>query len=597
MSFNDSSNPIVSDEMSPLSDKPKKPEEKEQPVEESEILQKSTAGVSLLISVQFVTKLFTFVLNQLLIRYVSPSVFAISIYLEFLVSTVLFFSREGERLAVQRTENSKSDRSSEQNKGLKYRTNSRAGTLQSIINFGFIPLIISVPISAAIFYWQYSTSQVFDSVVQLPFYTLTLSLVGTSIFFELASEPAYAINQFQLNFGRRSQFESTAVFNRCLFTFGSVYVSASVLRLQGKTFDGAAVLAYAFGQFAYSFTLFVCYIFNFNKENNKRSAEERLTFSIQKINQTKNIYYFFDSKILGIWKGLFVQMLFKQVLTEGDKLLMNYLCTLEDQAVYSIITNYGSLIARLLFQPIEESMRLLFTRTLSSSSPSESALKDSYRTLSLLSIFYFNLSLMIMLAGFTNSSFLLKLIFGWSSKWKDTSIFEVFPQYTIYIPFLAFNGILEAFFSSIASNKDIRNFSIYMTISTAIFLVSSYIFIVHGGLGLTGLILANIVNMSLRISYCYFAISSYYNKHKIAHATVSILKYSSAGIIVTVLFEAIQLLVLSDGSSAYTTTFIGLVKSFLNCLACLLMLSYLERHNLKGFISQAQQRFSKKKVE
>ncbi|KAH8981677.1 hypothetical protein EDB86DRAFT_2931631, partial [Lactarius hatsudake] len=45
-------------------------------------------------------------------------------------------------------------------------------------------------------------------------------------------------------------------------------------------------------------------------------------------------------------------------LTEGDKLLISRLSPLADQGGYAIASNYGSLVARVVFQPIEESVLL-----------------------------------------------------------------------------------------------------------------------------------------------------------------------------------------------------------------------------------------------
>ena len=70
---------------------------------DADLLNKSTTGASFLMLTQLFTKMLTFLLNQLLIRLISPRVFGISAYLEFIVSMVLFFSREGERLSIQRT--------------------------------------------------------------------------------------------------------------------------------------------------------------------------------------------------------------------------------------------------------------------------------------------------------------------------------------------------------------------------------------------------------------------------------------------------------------------------------------------------------------
>jgi oligosaccharide translocation protein RFT1 len=56
------------------------------------------------------------------------------------------------------------------------------------------------------------------------------------------------------------------------------------------------------------------------------------------------------------------------VLTRAQQRASSY-----QQGVYAVAHNYGSLVARLLFQPIEESARLMFARLGSSSSSSSSA--------------------------------------------------------------------------------------------------------------------------------------------------------------------------------------------------------------------------------
>ncbi|KAH9168476.1 Rft protein-domain-containing protein [Lactarius sanguifluus] len=57
----------------------------------------------------------------------------------------------------------------------------------------------------------------------------------------------------------------------------------------------------------------------------------------------------------------------KHFLTEGDKLLISRL---------TIASNYGSLVARVVFQPIEETSRIFFPKSLSSSPSSSSSEND-----------------------------------------------------------------------------------------------------------------------------------------------------------------------------------------------------------------------------
>src|ERR1700733_2560590 len=77
----------------------------EKPEESSSntILSASATGASYLILLQVFTRLLTFTFNQLILRHTTPSVFGFAtIQLELLSGTVLFLSREGFRIALQR---------------------------------------------------------------------------------------------------------------------------------------------------------------------------------------------------------------------------------------------------------------------------------------------------------------------------------------------------------------------------------------------------------------------------------------------------------------------------------------------------------------
>ena len=73
---------------------------------------------------------------------------------------------------------------------------------------------------------------------------------------------------------------------------------------------------------------------------------------------------------LRLAKALAGQSLLKHVLTEGDKIVLARATgtaeggssSLHEQGVYAIASGYGSLAARLLFQPVEEAARLMFSK-------------------------------------------------------------------------------------------------------------------------------------------------------------------------------------------------------------------------------------------
>lgn len=540
----------------------------------SSLLSKSTSGASFLILVQVVTKLATFLLNQVLFRFISPKVFGLSTYLEFLVSTLLFFSREGERLSIQRTEINNTTETVDNGRILAH---TKRGSLQSIINFGFVPLCIGIPMLIAAFWWQLGTELFQKSLLPLPKSSYTIALLLLLVISELAIEPIYAINQYELNFKRRSQIEGSAVLLKCVVTFTSMILFRKYA--SPADFEGLAVLAFAIGQFSYSATLLVRYYLSFRIDNSLKNKDTQLKLSVERIYSEAG-YHYFDPKVWAIWKSLFVQMIFKQFLTEGDKILINYLCSVEEQGVYSVISNYGSIIARLLFQPIEESMRLLFTRLLSSSGDGKTS-PESYQLVKNLSIFYFNLSILILLGGFTNASFLLKTLLGnKAGTWTGTNVFEVFPYYMLYIPLLAFNGILEAFFSSIAKEADIKKFSYFMTVLTVVVLITLYVSIEKFKLGITGLIISNSINMALRITFCYRTIVHHFSAHNIQISVLSIINYTKYALAVALSLEYLQYSIIFKGKSLGSNTVADFIQSVAVCFLCLLVLCVIERKTL-----------------
>lgn len=64
--------------------------------------------------------------------------------------------------------------------------------------------------------------------------------------------------------------------------------------------------------------------------------------------------------------SFFKQSFLKQILTEGERYVMTFLNVLSfgDQGVYDIINNLGSMVARFVFLPIEESFYIFFAKVL-----------------------------------------------------------------------------------------------------------------------------------------------------------------------------------------------------------------------------------------
>ena len=232
---------------------------------------------------------------------------------------------------------------------------------------------------------------------------------------------------------------------------------------------------------------------------------------------------FFSKPLLYLSASLYLQTGIKWLLTEGDKVLVSVFATLEDQGMYALSANYGGLIARMLFRPIEDSSRNLFARLCATPSadtignskekPQEAAkkirqaatiLRDILRVYSIASVIAFAV-------GPTAAPLLLQLVAG--SKWTASGAGEVLATYCYCIPLLAINGVSEAFVAATASTKELQYQSLWMGFFSAGFALSAYGFLRVLELGARGLVLANCVNMALRIVFNLHFATKYFERY------------------------------------------------------------------------------------
>jgi len=224
------------------------------------------------------------------------------------------------------------------------------------------------------------------------------------------------------------------------------------------------------------------------------------------------------------------------VLTQGDSILIASLASLQDQGAYALSSNYGGLIARMLFQPIEEASRNLFAKlcaptTSSVASKDEKKAGDGVQqansTLTLILKAYSLISLVAFAAGPTVAPVLLSLVAG--SRWSHTGAGEVLGCYCYYIPLLALNGVSEAFVAAVADNKQLYTQSIWMGGFFAAFAGSAYLFLRVLELGAKGLVWANCVNMACRILFNLSFVKNFFAKRGQVSCLLAIFSFGRCG--------------------------------------------------------------------
>lgn len=85
--------------------------------------------------------------------------------------------------------------------------------------------------------------------------------------------------------------------------------------------------------------------------------------------------------------------------------------------------------------------------------------------------------------------------------------------YCIYVPFLGINGIAEAFFQAVAAPPVLRSQTIYLLVCWLTFIFSSYCLVLVLSLGSNGLVLANMLNLAMRIGFCVVFIDGFFKEN------------------------------------------------------------------------------------
>ncbi|KAL7282887.1 hypothetical protein ACG7TL_002302 [Trametes sanguinea] len=455
------------------------------------LLSATLASGSSLVLLQLFSRVVTFVLNQALVRLVSPQVFGTtSIQFELLLSTILFLSREGVRNALLRAPSNVASSS-----------NQKVAN-QLITNISLLPVLLGIPtaVLSAVVYLG-SSSSVTSSQ---PHFRLSVALYVLAAFFELLSEPLYIRTQNELRFHVRVRAEGTAVMLKTVVTF-LVLISAT---------EEWALLAFAFGQTAYGLAMLVSFAIACSDSLDFRP--KRVSVTTQ--NRTESLL--FEPALFSLSIAMTGQSLIKHFLTEGDKFIVSRLSPLADQGGYAVAANYGSLIARIVFQPIEETARVFFSKTLSSSTAesetkktpagSREALQTAATVLLTLLLAFNHLLLFAVTFGPPYLSLAISLVLP--RKYLATSAPSILHVYVYYIPMMAFNGVLEAFFASAACPADLRAQSRWMLIFSAAFVAAAVGFARGFGMGDAGLVWANVANLALRAGYAWAFVKRFFRE-------------------------------------------------------------------------------------
>lgn len=176
------------------------------------------------------------------------------------------------------------------------------------------------------------------------------------------------------------------------------------------------------------------------------------------------------------------------------------------------------MVARIILQPIEETARVFFSKTLSST---DKTAKHSLNTVSnvLFSLLLLFAHVLLLFITFGPPYLPLVVSILLPKKYRETSAPLILHTYIYYIPTMAFNGILEAFFASTSTPADLHAQSRWMVFFSLAFIASAIILSRGFELGDPGLVWANVINLGARAFYAGLFVNQFFkNKNESAAA-------------------------------------------------------------------------------
>lgn len=376
--------------------------------------------------VQVFSKMISFISNQLLVRSLDPSLFGIwSVRLALVQETIVFWARDGIRKAASRSQNPH--------------------------KFAILPFLIGLIVSPIIVYIS------LKSAPEVEGYTLAVIMTAMSSVMELIGE-MWAVPQLAVMDGSTTAKVSGPAF--LVRSISSIVLSKLFYKQEGEPLP----LMLCFGASNIIFGLLVIFGFYF------RCGKPKIEFP------TRNEY--------NAIKPFAFQTILQWLFSQGERIVLIASNTPEQIGVYGFVSDISSLIARLVFAPIEAAVFSMCA----SSAPLQF---DMYSLIVRIVVY---IGLCAAAFGPPLAPVVLQTVY--SKRWSGDDSKSAMSWFLRIMPFMAFNGVTEAFSNARLSEKSLMYYNILLAIVSSIYF--GLIFYFSKIFGTQGAIMANGVNMILR---------------------------------------------------------------------------------------------------
>ncbi|KAI6652177.1 Protein RFT1-like [Oopsacas minuta] len=204
----------------------------------------------------------------------------------------------------------------------------------------------------------------------------------------------------------------------------------------------------------------------------------------------------------------------KQLLTNGEQYVMTIFATLSfaQQGIFSVVHNLGSMAARFIFKPLEDSFAVYFTKSLPRGKDPQTINGHELLTSKdiLLKLFRFVVIIGLIFTTFSPAySHLLLHLYG-GRMLSDSEAPFLLKCYSVYVLLLALNGISECFCFSVMGQQQLHTYNRYMIVYSIIYVLLAIL--CTNSIGVLGVLMANCINMIARVMYSFLFIENYFNR-------------------------------------------------------------------------------------
>lgn len=441
----------------------------------SQLLVGAAKSASYNMILQLTTRILTFVLNAFTLRYISHDLLGVvNVRLTLLYSTSIFITREAFNRACL--------------------SHVGKASWTQVINLIWLTVPFSVVVCGILsFIWTSYLQRPDPSII--PYYDIGVFTFALSTMIEVLAQPLWVIGQSFMFVKLRVLMDSFLLSVKSIITVVLILCKPQLGIIIFSLAQVVSMLAYVLAYYIY----FAFYAKRIRKKNDDFPLKGIRDFFPKFI---KNKHFINYDQTLLTWSFI-KQSFLKQFLTEGEKYVMTIfkILSFADQGIYDVVHNLGSLAARFIFCPIEESGYLFFSRLLQRGKPLKEQANESSdlapKVLSALLKSVTLIGLTILVYGYSYS-FLALDIYGGSALSASAGPM-LLRWYSLYVLVIALNGVTECFVFAAISQKGLDRYNRIMLLFSVTFLAASWI--LTQMFGSVGFILANCLNMLLRIAH------------------------------------------------------------------------------------------------